>query len=258
LHDPPEKCQRSRRLEARKNKQMLFQSAGRTDVGLKRKLNEDSILEIPEAGFWVVADGMGGHEAGEVASAMVAEELSKIARDIHAGNCAEVVVATLKDVNNRLIELAHQGGSKQTIGSTVVALVIRDGVYHCFWAGDSRAYLVRKRKITQITRDHSLVQDLMSAGLVSEEEAKTHPDANVITRAIGATSSVEIDSVSGEVHANDTFLLATDGLTRCVEDNEILIELTTRNPHQAIAKMSDMTLARGAPDNFSIIAIRVV
>jgi serine/threonine-protein phosphatase Stp1 len=237
---------------------MLFQSAGRTDVGLKRKLNEDSILENPEAGFWVVADGMGGHEAGEVASAMVVEELGKIARDVHAQNCVEVTVATLKDVNRRLIELARQDASPSTIGSTAVALVIRDGTYHCFWAGDSRAYLVRKRKITQITRDHSLVQDLMSAGLVSEEEAKTHPDANVITRAIGASPSVEIDTVSGEVHANDTFLLATDGLTRCVEDSEILVELTTRNPHQAIARMSDMVLARGAPDNFSIIAIRVV
>jgi serine/threonine protein phosphatase PrpC len=237
---------------------MHFHTAARTDVGLKRKLNEDSILEKPEAGFWAVADGMGGHEAGEVASATVVEELGKIADKITSVNCAELIVATLKGANHKLVELAQGSAAPRTIGSTAVALTIRDGSFHCFWAGDSRGYLIRAREITQITRDHSLVQDLVNAGLVNEDDAKTHPDANVITRAIGATSSIEIDSVSGESFPNDTFVLATDGVTRVVEDEEILTELTTRNPQQAIARISEMVLARGAPDNFSIIVIRVI
>lgn len=236
---------------------MHFHTAARTDVGLKRKLNEDSILERPEDGFWAVADGMGGHDAGEVASATVVEELGKIADRLTSANCAELIIGTLKGANRKLVELAQGSVAPRTIGSTAVALTIRDGAYHCFWAGDSRGYLIRARHITQITRDHSLVQDLVNAGLVNEDDAKTHPDANVITRAIGATSSIEIDSVSGEVHANDLFVLATDGVTRVVEDEELVAELTTRNPQQAIARLSDMVLARGAPDNFSIIVVRV-
>jgi serine/threonine protein phosphatase Stp1 len=237
---------------------MHFHTAARSDVGLKRKLNEDSILEKPDDGFWAVADGMGGHEAGEVASATVVEELGKIADRITTANCEELIAGTLKQANRKLVELAQGSAAPRTIGSTAVALAIRDGAFHCFWAGDSRGYQIRARTITQITRDHSLVGDLVAAGLVSEEDAKTHPDANVITRAIGATSSVEIDSVSGDVHANDIFLLATDGVTRVVEDEELMIELTTRNPQQAIARISEMVLARGAPDNFSIIVIRVI
>jgi serine/threonine protein phosphatase PrpC len=237
---------------------MHFHTAARTDVGLKRKLNEDSMLEQPDHGFWAVADGMGGHDAGEVASATIVEDLGKIAGKITADNGAELIVATLKQANRQLVELAQGSAAPRTIGSTAVALTIRDGGYQCFWAGDSRAYLIRARTITQITRDHSLVGDLVAAGLVSEEEAKTHPDANVITRAIGATSSIEIDAVSGDVHRNDTFVLATDGVTRVVEDEELLTEVTTRNPQQAIAHISEMVLARGAPDNFSIIVIRVV
>lgn len=237
---------------------MQFHTAARTDVGLKRKLNEDSILEKSEVGFWAVADGMGGHEAGEVASATVVEELGKIAPSLTSANCEELITGTLKQANRKLVELAQGSIAPRTIGSTAVALAIRNGQFHCLWAGDSRGYHVRARTITQITRDHSLVGDLVAAGLVSEEDAKTHPDANVITRAIGATTDVEIDTVSGEVHANDIFMLATDGVTRVVEDEELMTELTTRNPQQAIARISEMVLARGAPDNFSIIVIRVI
>lgn len=235
-----------------------FLAASTTHVGLKRKINEDNLLSHTEAAVWVVADGMGGHEAGEVASARLVEALATLSAAGSADETADEAERLVQQVNQELLELAQGSLTPRTIGSTVVVLAVRGGEYRCLWAGDSRCYLVRDRQITQISHDHSLVDDLVRSGMLSREEAAHHPDANVITRAVGATRELRIDRVAGEVHPGDHFLLASDGVTRVVTDAELSELVASRNPAQAVQEIQSIVLSRGAPDNLTCIIIRVL
>ncbi len=237
---------------------MQFQSASRTDIGLKRKINEDALLDRPERSIWAIADGMGGHEAGEVASSMVVEALEKSVSEIELGPALRQAEEALQRANAAMVEMM-KGDRRRKMGSTAVGLIIaEDSRYVCFWAGDSRAYHIRDGQISQITSDHSLVQKLVDNKLLSPEDAVKHPDANVITRAVGADQVLEIDHVVGVARPSDIFLLASDGLTRCVEAEEICHAVTTGNPKQACESLLEETLSRGAPDNVSIIVVRVI
>jgi serine/threonine protein phosphatase PrpC len=234
-----------------------FECVSRTDVGLRRKVNEDSLLVRTDRGLWAVADGMGGHEAGDVASAKVTDALRRLPIVYGLDDLVASSVAALQGVNRELIALAGAGSGQRTIGSTVVGMAIADGQFRCFWAGDSRAYRVRGARIDQLTRDHSLVQDLVDAGMLDPREAEHHPNANVITRAVGVVEELKVDVVSGDARPGDQFLLASDGLTRLVDDDELAGELTTRRPEEAVDRLVDMVLARGAPDNVSLIIVKV-
>lgn len=236
---------------------MTFECVSRTDVGLKRKINEDAVLVRTDRGLWAVADGMGGHEAGEVASAKVTEALLHLPIVYHLDEIVECSIDALKQVNRELITLARSDHTPRTIGSTVVGLAIRGGEYRCFWAGDSRAYRIHGGKIQQISRDHSLVQDLVEAGMLDAAEAEGHPDSNVITRAVGVSENLRIDTVGGEAEPGDIFLLGSDGLTRLVEPDELLDQLTTYPPDIAADGLLQMVLDRGAPDNVSFVVVRV-
>ena len=237
---------------------MGFECISRTHVGLKRKVNEDSVMLRTDHGLWAVADGMGGHEAGDVASRKVAEALARLPDRRDLDDLTDSAVSALEDVNEELIRLARSDHRPRTIGSTIVGLAIRDGQYRCFWAGDSRAYRVRGRRIERLTRDHSLVQGLIDAGMLSREEAKDHPDANVITRAVGASESLDVEITAGDAEPGDQFLLASDGLTRLVDDEELASILSSWEPGDAADTLIDAVLARGAPDNVSLIIARVV
>ena len=237
---------------------MTFECVSRTDVGLRRKVNEDSILVRTERGLWAVADGMGGHEAGDVASAMVTEALHLLPIVYGLEPLVEAAIVELRRINSQLIELGRSDGHGRTIGTTVVALAIADGHFHCFWAGDSRAYRVRDGQIRRISRDHSMVQDLVDAGMLAADEAERHVDANIITRAVGVAEELEVDSSTGDAQAGDLFLLASDGLTRVVDDQEILAQLAVNTPTDAADVLIEMVMARGAPDNVSIVIVKVV
>jgi serine/threonine protein phosphatase Stp1 len=236
---------------------VAFECVSRTDVGLRRKVNEDSLLVRTERGLWAVADGMGGHEAGDVASSKVTESLLNLPVSYSLDDLVDSAIASLKKVNRELIVLAGNDG-QSTIGSTVVGLAIAGGEYRCFWAGDSRAYRLRNGEIVQLTRDHSLVQDLVKAGMLDPAEAESHPNANVITRAVGVAEELRIDVVSGDARPGDQFLLATDGLTRMVDDSELAVELGSRRPREAVEQLIETVLSRGAPDNVSIIITKVI
>ena len=236
---------------------MSFDCVSRTHVGLRRKVNEDSIFERTERGLWAVADGMGGHEAGDVASAKVVEALRSLPIVYGLDELVEAAIDALYGVNRELIELARSGDHSRTIGTTVVGLAIADGHFRCFWAGDSRAYRIRGGQIRRLSRDHSLVQDLVDAGMLKPEEAEKHESANVITRAVGVSEDLEMDSSTGDADSGDIFLLASDGLTRLVDDYEILEELTSAPMDQAADKLVELVLARGAPDNVSIVLTKV-
>lgn len=237
---------------------MRFECVSRTDVGLKRKINEDSLLAETDRGLWVVADGMGGHDAGEVASAAVVDALRRLPDYEDLDKLTRAAVEALRQVNDELIRLARSEDSQRTIGTTVVGLIVLGERFRCFWAGDSRAYWIRDGEIMRLSRDHSLVQDLVDAGMLEPDEAETHENANVVTRAVGVRERLEVDTVSGDAAAGDAFVLASDGLTRLVKDEEILAELERGSLERAADSLMETVLKRGAPDNVSLIITRVV
>ena len=237
---------------------MRFESVSRTDVGLKRKINEDSVLAAPERALWAVADGMGGHDAGEVASAMVVEALQALPESDDLDGTVSAAIEALGGVNQQLIRLARTQSSDRTIGTTIVGLAIADGAYRCFWAGDSRAYRLRDGQIARISRDHSLVQDLIDAGMLTPDEAERHENANVITRAVGVAEDIRVEVVSGDVLPGDQFVLASDGLTRVINDGELAAELMRNPPDRAADVLIETVLRRGAPDNVSLVIAKVL
>jgi len=201
---------------------------------------------------------MGGHDAGDVASAKVTQALLELPVVYGLDELVESAVGAIKNVNRELIALAGSSDGQRTIGSTVVGVAIANGQFRCFWAGDSRAYRIRDGRIEQLSRDHSLVQSLVDAGMLKPEEAESHPNANVITRAVGVSEDLVVDVVGGDARTGDLFLLASDGLTRLVGDSEILAELVSKAPPAAASSLVDLVLARGAPDNVSIIITRLI
>ena len=236
---------------------MVFECVSRTHVGCRRKVNEDALAVRTERGLWAVADGMGGHEAGDVASSKVSEALLRLPVTYGLDNMVEAAIAALQRVNAELIDLAGSADLKRAIGSTVVGLAIAGDQYRCCWAGDSRAYLVRDGEIAQISRDHSMVQDLVDAGLLAPEDAEGHPQANIITRAVGVNEQLRVDTVQGEARPGDQFLLASDGLTRLVNNQELATVLTLRGPEPAADFLIQTALDRGAPDNVTVVIVKL-
>lgn len=235
---------------------MGFQCAARTDIGCRRKINEDALLSRPDLGVWAVADGMGGHEAGEVASAMVVEGLAGLAVGLELPRRTAEAKRVLLDVNRRLVELGAAGATRRTIGSTVVAVLADQRAFACLWAGDSRVYRARDGELAQITHDHSLVQELVDMGEIDPADAAAHPNANVVTRAVGAGARLDLDCVEGDVLPGDVFLLASDGLTRLLSDAEILQGLDSTALEETADAFMRTCIARGAPDNVSLVILR--
>jgi serine/threonine protein phosphatase PrpC len=235
---------------------VVIESVSRTHVGLRRKVNEDSVLVRDDCGLWAVADGMGGHEAGDVASSKVTEALRQLPGSADLDALIDDAIVALKRVNQDLITLAG-GNGQRSIGTTVVGLAIADGEFRCFWAGDSRAYRIRDDQIVQLTRDHSMVQDLVDAGMLRPDEAVDHPNSNIITRAVGVAPDLRVDTVAGDVKPGDQFLLASDGLTRMVDDLELVANLTSATPDSAAERLIETVLSRGAPDNVSLVIAKL-
>lgn len=237
---------------------MRFECVSRTHVGLKRQINEDSMLADTDGGLWVVADGMGGHEAGEVASAMVVDALRNVPHgpdlDTFVGNAVNV----LHEVNGQLIGLARSAGSDKTIGTTVVGVAVEDGQFRCFWAGDSRAYRFRDDALIRLSRDHSLVQDLVDAGMLRPDEAEGHANSNVITRAVGVREIVDVEVTEGEALRGDLYIVASDGLTRVVSDQELALEVRSGSLDEVADRLLAKVLERGAPDNVTLIITKLL
>lgn len=236
---------------------MQFESASRTDVGLKRKINQDSVLAEPQRNLWAVADGMGGHEAGEVASAMVVDALKALPNGDTLDATITAAQETLSRVNQDLIVLAQSKPEGRSIGTTIVGLAIADGAYRCFWAGDSRAYLLRNGELLRLSRDHSLVQEMVDAGILTPHEAERHQNSNIIMRAVGVAEDLKLDVVGGDALPGDHFLLASDGLTRVVDDEELTAEMIRNPPDRAADVLIELVLRRGAPDNVSLVIVAI-
>ena len=231
---------------------MRFQSWANSHPGAVRSHNEDAFVDRPDLGLWAVADGAGGHDAGEIASGMLKEVLDTIPPGLSASELLAQVRLRVAEVHQALRDEAEKRGPRSIIASTLVVLLARDGHFACLWAGDSRVYLLRNGTLAQVTRDHSLVQELVDAGTISADEADGHPRANVITRAVGAAETLELDKVSNRLAAGDRFLLCSDGLNKTLSDAELAELLANPGPAD---RLIDEALTRRATDNITVVAV---
>ena len=231
-------------------------SAGLTHKGKVRELNEDAMLERPAEGVWAVADGMGGHHAGDLASRSVAKAMGRVSGSA-LSSLIEASKAELTAVNAKLYE---RGLRKQAriIGSTVVVLLTHGAQVAVVWAGDSRAYRLpaNATALEPLTQDHSRVSELIAQGELTPELAESHPEANVITRAIGVAADVELDVRLFDVEPHDTLLLCSDGLSRYVSEDEMAQLLMLPSCSQAVEQLLQRALQSPARDNITAVVVR--
>ncbi len=231
-------------------------SAGLTDVGKNREVNEDAFIACPDAGLWVVADGMGGHDAGDLASQAVVHSMADLLAPERMSMLIDEVEDRLLAVNRYLLEQAATRSRGSTIGSTVVALLAMDTCCACLWAGDSRAYRLRDGVLKTITRDHSQVEELIESGVLLREDAESHPAANVITRAVGASDELYIDIELEKLAAGDVYLLCSDGLYKEVSEREIVECLRKSGCDEICNQLVQLALERDCQDNITVVVIR--
>jgi protein phosphatase/serine/threonine-protein phosphatase Stp1 len=233
-----------------------FRSCAATDAGPRRQHNEDSYVDRPDLGLWAVADGAGGHQAGEVASAMIREALEAIPPGLDGNRLLAEVRGRLLDVHAALRAEAARRGPGAMIASTVAVLLARGDHFAALWAGDSRIYLLRDGVLSQITRDHSLVQEMVDAGALTPEAAERHPHANIITRAVGAGDEpLVLDKVTGTGLPGDRYLLCSDGLSKTLPEAEIAALLAAPESVAPAQRLLEAALAREAADNVTAVAI---
>jgi len=233
--------------------ELRLRAAAVSDVGRVRSANEDSFLERSDSGVWVVADGMGGHAHGQWSSNTIVSAV----RDLSLSGDFDADVNSLADAIHAANAVIHERTMAEgvSMGSTVVALLVRDRRFAVLWAGDSRIYLCRDGWLHQLTRDHTQVQEMVDAGLLSPEEAKEHPMKHVLARAVGVQPSLQLDAIVDEVDAGDIFLLCSDGLTGQVSDQEIVQAMGARQPQAVCASLVELCLERGAPDNVTTVTV---
>lgn len=239
------------------SKPLSWKSFGITDVGKVRKHNEDSMLERTEIGLWAVADGMGGHAKGDIASKMIVDALTKLHEGTKLCRYLDDIEDRMINVNQKLIEQANASAKKATIGSTVVIMLAYEKYCVYIWAGDSRLYRLRDGILRQITTDHSQVELYVEQGIISREEALVHPHGNMITRAVGAAEQLFLDMDIQEMASNDRYLLCSDGLTKHIQDPEIQDLLREGNSEEVCKTLIDLTLSRGAGDNVTAIVVDI-
>lgn len=228
----------------------------RTHVGKVRSANEDAILALPELHIWAVADGMGGHQNGAYASSTITEALSALSFHLTGGELMQAARAAILDAHADIQRVSQRNGGA-TMGATVVLLLISGGHFACLWAGDSRLYLLRDGDLVRVSRDHSLVADLVEAGKLTDAEAESHPHANVITRAVGVGETLEIDKRRSNVQPGDRFLLCSDGLTKYADDLYLRQVLLTEPIETVSDRLLQVALDGGGADNISVIVVEV-
>ncbi|MBQ4088791.1 MAG: Stp1/IreP family PP2C-type Ser/Thr phosphatase [Clostridia bacterium] len=228
----------------------------RTDIGPVRALNEDSYY-IPADGenFCCVADGMGGHNAGEVASAIAVETMASRLRDKRLAP-HERLRRAVYAANAAIYDKAHESQSMSGMGTTVTALLIEDGEAHIAHVGDSRCYLLRNKTLMQLTSDHTYVEELLLQGVITMQEARNHPNRNVITRALGTEPNVQVDMLRISLQPGDMFLMCSDGLSGYVSDRDMLETLNSRVKREnKVSALVDQAIDGGGHDNITALLV---
>lgn len=233
-----------------------WSSAAATSTGNVRKTNEDTYLIDAQKGVWVVADGMGGHQLGHVASQMVTESLLDIPYEPTLDRRLEYAANALHWVNFHLSCERTLTEPEQIIGSTVMVLIAKPSRAACLWAGDCRCYLLRRGVLFQISEDHSLVQQWINAKRITTEAARRHPRSHVVTRAVGVTRELVLDSAELEMYPGDMLLLCTDGLYRELSAEIIIRSLSVFEPEKAVQMLMQHALTGEAKDNVTAVVVR--
>jgi len=238
---------------------------GTTDKGIVRPSNQDACAQAvlgPKRAWGVVCDGMGGANAGDIASKMAVEtfgeHMEKLKSILPHFREGELLVKATEEANAAIFRRAQSDPSCSGMGTTLVGALIWDRSLWVVNVGDSRAYLVRKEEIRRLTRDHSVVEDLVASGKVTPDQARKHPQRNLITRALGTTARVKADLYRETAHKGDILLLCSDGLAGEVTDEEICRDiLSGGTPEEMVRRLLDRTLTRGAPDNVTIVLFQL-
>lgn len=234
-----------------------IESAGVSDIGLKRGANEDALLLRDDIGLWLVADGMGGHERGAFASSVAVAGFEDILLPVDFEGAVEQAAQRLYAVNERIWQTGDPD-SEAHAGTTAVALLIRDRRFAILWVGDSRCYIYRSGGLFQLSTDHTMVQELVDQGILTEQEMRTHPMSHVLSRALGVAQSVQVDIVQDRLEPGDRFLLCSDGLTGPVEPHIIRETLANPRPEACVQALIAAAHAAGAPDNVTVAIIDIV
>jgi len=243
---------------------MQFKVGFKTDIGRKRTQNQDSGIAIPELGLFIVSDGMGGHRGGEIASATAVESISAYVKKAHPNqDSTKVIAEAIRMANTAIFERATQEPSLQGMGTTTTALLLKDKNLALGHVGDSRCYFFRLGAIWQATRDHSLVQEKLRAGLITRADVKTDRMKNVITRSVGFEKQVDVEIYQMEIQPGDCFLLCSDGLSGLVEDLEILkivqkYLFEENNINKAVDELIAAANANGGDDNVTSLLVQVM
>lgn len=245
------------RTEQRMNSPILqWRCAAASDVGCVRVVNEDAFLMRPDLGLWVVADGMGGHSAGDLASDMIVKALQQALLPAALSDFVEDITARLQRVNQELRTEAYRRG-QSVIGSTLVALLTHDRRCACVWAGDSRVYRYRGGTLTRLTRDHTPAEDPIVQDRLSPADVARYATSNIVTRAIGAKDSLALDVVTHDLAAGDKYLLCSDGLYRDVSEMEMAGVLGNSDAQEACDALMSRALLYGARDNVTVIVVEI-
>lgn len=237
--------------------QLAWTSSAATHQGNVRDHNEDSCLDAPDRGLWVVADGMGGHDSGDYASQLIVERLGSLPAISRASAFVDRVEDELLWVNRHLYDKSQAAERPTVIGSTVVALLACGTFGVVVWAGDSRLYLLRDGLLRRVSRDHSEVQILVERGLVQAHEAEFHPQANVITRAVGGSDRLDLDMALCDLRPGDRFLLCSDGLYKDMPEQEIAQQLASGDCRSVSAALLSLVLSRECKDNVTVIVVDI-
>ncbi len=231
-------------------------AAGLTDVGLVRKANEDSILLMTEQSFWLVADGMGGHANGALASQTAVSGFKALQLSEGFEEAINEIADRMHAVNSRLFHMNSEAEDGQ-MGTTAISLLVRGDKFAVIWVGDSRAYIYRRGGLFQISVDHTHVQDLVDEGILSPDEAKDHPMGHVLTRALGVQDSVQVDVVQDMMEPGDRIILCSDGLTGPVSDDKIRQIVAQGNIDIAVTDLIGAAHEGGAADNVTVIIVAI-
>jgi len=250
---------------------MEIDAYGATNVGKVRAANEDSFLIDQEMRLYIVADGMGGHQGGGYASSHAVEGIKEEAKKLEqtqdttqplpdgSGRTPSQMRLhhALVNTNEELHKKAQEDSSLRGMGTTVTAMQV-DGKYvNIAHVGDSRLYVLRGEKLLQVTKDHSWVQEQVDAGVLNEEEAKSHPLKNIITRSMGHDRDLTVDLLKIEYKPGDKYLICSDGLTNMVEDETIKQEMRNGGPQQAVDRLVELALEGGGQDNITVVLVEI-
>ncbi len=226
-------------------------SASASDIGNRRARNEDACLDNAAAGVWAIADGMGGHARGDLASRCVVQALESVGRCASVRHAVGDIERRLRGANQQLWAMAKDG----LVGSTVATLVACENSCACIWAGDSRVYRLRDGTLDQLTEDHSETSMLVASGLIGAEEAEDHPSANVLTRAVGASNELALDVSYLKLAHGDRFLICSDGLYRELSAAEMVADMRNGDVAEACKNLVQAALQREGRDNVSVVVI---